>query len=73
MLKRKKLFLLPLLSIILFNVSWAAEPTAKAPGKTGISAQKAVVKETSVVKTEKEFEVYDLGEVVISAEKAMVK
>jgi len=73
MLKRKKLFLLPLLSLILFNISWAAEPTAKAPGKIGISVEKAVVKEASVVKTEKEFEVYDLGEVVISAENAKIK
>jgi len=73
MRKRKHLLLLPLLSLFFFNICWAAEPSAKAPDETGVSAKNARVKETAAVKPEKEFAVYDLGEVVVSADNARVK
>lgn len=51
-MKKKILFLLPLMCLFLFNICWAEEPATTPP---------------------KEFEVYNLGEIVVSAEKPKVK
>ena len=59
--------LLPVLFLLMFNICRAEEPAAETAGKAGTFAKDAA--SASV----KEFEVYNLGEVVVSAEKARVK
>ncbi|MDI9571068.1 MAG: TonB-dependent receptor [Pseudomonadota bacterium] len=49
------------------------EPSIAPPSETSVSAEKSGVKETRAAKNGKEFEVYELGEVVISAENAGIK
>lgn len=64
---------MPFLCLFVFSISGAAEPAAKQPPDIGISAKKAGIKDASNAKSVKEFEVYNLGEIVVSADNAKVK